>query len=235
MENTNKYRLYRGGVFEKAFHDCVKEMYEKAQPPADYDEYIKQVKDGKITDATRPYIYQRHYLSEEETKYIAEKYIDAYRMRNEWKSNIDLLIKDLEEGCSIDKYIPEHTDEYGNHHPGHRGYEHRDPLVKRLENICGDPELAKKMSDEVFDYIENRKNFYRFDREEEKFNVNVFLGSCPSHVKEEVIDYWKSQGTDIDIVERDPRTFWMIDEGYSDEEIAEELGEYNEVENEEES
>lgn len=231
----NKYNFYRRDILENAVHDCMKELYDKAQPSADYDEYIKQVKDGKITDDTRPYIYQRHYLSNEEAKYIVSKYINAYRLNNDWHSNLDLLVKDLKEGCSVDKYIKEYTDEHGNHHPGYRGYDRRDSLVKRFEDICGDEELAEKLSDEVFDYIENRKNFYRFDREAEQFNMTIFLGACPTCNKQDVIDYWKSQGKDVNIVERDPRTFWMIDEGYTEEEIKEELEEYNKCENEKES
>lgn len=237
MKRNRKWNLTRRGLLSNVVHDCMKEMFQKAQPSVNIDDYIKKIKDGEITDDTRPYIYQRHYLSEKEAKYIVGKYLDAYRMRNEWTSNIDLLVKDLREGCTVDKYIDDYTDEYGNHHPGHRGYEKREPLQKRIanileENAIKDDTIVKALSDEVFNYIENRRDFYRFDREEEQFNWSIFLGACPTSNKEDVIDYWKSQGKDIEIVERDPRTFWYIDNGYTDREIKEELEEIEQYEKE---
>ena len=230
MKRNKKWNLSRRQLLSNVVHDCMKELFQKAQPSVNIDDYLKQIKEGKITDNTRPYIYQRHYISDAEAKYVVEKYLDAYRMKNEWRSNIDLLIKDLKEGCTVDKYIDEYVDEYGNEHPGHRSYDKREPLEVRISNILANAgvtndTLAKELSDEVFDYIENRKDFYRFDREEDQFNWSIFLGACPTGNKQEVIDYWKSQGKDINIVERDPRTFWMIDNGYTDREIQEELEE----------
>lgn len=230
MENatTNSnidFSITRRKMLSEAIDKCIAEMYLKAQPSVDINDYIEKIKTGEMTDKTQPYVYQRHYLSDEEAKYIANKYIDAYRFNNEWYSNIDLLIKDLKEGCTVDKWI-----ERKGNNPGYKGYEKRKPLKKRFKDILdecnvNDKKVLKKLVDEVFDYIENRKNFYRFDNEENKFNFNVFLGACPTSNKQMVIDYWKEQGKDITIVDRNPDTFWMIDEGYTEEEIKEELGE----------
>lgn len=231
-----KTNMTRSDILGQALKECMREMYSKAQPPADYDKYVKQVQSGEITDE-RPYIYQRHYLSDKEAHYIVDKYIDTYRFKNEWISNIDLLLKDLKNGCIVDKYIDDYTDSNGNTHPGYRGYDNRAPLKERISDILkqsGTAEngLSEKICEEVFDYIENRRNFYRFDREENQFNYSIFLGSCPTSNKQAVIDYWKSQGKDIEIVDRDERSFWMRDNGYTEEEIEEEL---NEIDNEEKS
>ena len=223
-----KTNMTRNDVLTKAFKECMSELYSKAQPSADFNDYLKQLKDGKITDDERPYIYQRHYLSDKEAHYIVDKYIDAYRFQNEWISNIDLLLNDLKHGCTVDKYIEDYVDKYGRHIPGYRSYDYRAPLKDRISNILKDAgvmrdDLCEKICGEVFDYIENRKNFYRFDREENQFNCSIFLGSCPTSNKQDVIDYWKSQGKDIKIVDRDERSFWMRDNGYTEEEIKEEL------------
>lgn len=232
-----KTDITRNNIVSQAVKDCMSELYRKAQPPADFNKYLKQLKDSKITDDKRPYIYQRHYLSNEETRYIMDKYISAYRLKNEWISNIDLLIKDLKEGCIVDKYIEEHTDSNGVTSPGYRSYDNRAPLKERISNILKDAgvmrdDLCENICNEVFDYIENRRNFYRFDMEENQFNYTILLGACPTSNKQDVIDYWKSQGKDIEIVDRDERSFWLRDNGYTEEEIKEEL---NEMDNEEKS
>jgi hypothetical protein len=46
------------------------------------------------------------------------------------------------------------------------------------------------------------------------------LGCSPTTNKETVINYWKTQGVDLDIVDRDPNTFYENDaygENYDDE------------------
>ncbi len=226
-----KYKLTRSSILEKAIHDCLSEMYKRAQPSADFDDYLKQLEDGVITDETRPYIYERHYLSEEESNYIIEKYRDAYRISNDWVADIDVLLRDLKEGCSVHKYIPAEVDpETGFKTPGYRSYEHRDSLEERLKNILGSDEAAKKAAEEVFDYIENRQHYYRFDRELQEFNNSIYLGCAPSTNKEAVQEYWKSQDKDIEIIDRDPRSFWYADEGWTEEEINEELKELNKLE-----
>ena len=55
------------------------------------------------------------------------------------------------------------------------------------------------------------KEFYHFDREETDFNYSVALGASPTSNKETVIEYWKSQGKDIEIIERNPLLIWERD------------------------
>lgn len=227
------FNMSRRELIQKAVKDCLNEMYYRAQPSADFNEYLRLGKEGKISRDEN--VWMHHYLSKEYYDYIIEKYINAYRLNNEWKSDIDFLVKDLKEGCIVDKYIHEYTDENGNYHPGHRGYDERKPLKDRLQDIVKDiygeeksDEAAQRLSEEVFDYIENRKNFYRFDREEDDFRWTVGNYAPSSINKDKVIEYWKSKGQQIDINDIDPRTFYMIDEGWSEEEINEELKEYEE-------
>ncbi len=223
MRYSKKWNISRDSVIENVFYDCLKEMYQKAQPSVDIDKYLKQIESGEIADDTRPYIYQRHYLSDEESKYIFEKYCTAYNISSSWVPNLNLLLDDLKKGCTVEKYIPEQVDEDGFRHPGYRGYDKRAPLQERINDIIGDAAVAEKVTEEVFDYIENRRDFYIFDRESQQFSNSVFLGAMPTSDKAGVIEYWKNQGVEVDIVDRDPESFWYIDHGYTKKEIKEAL------------
>ena len=226
MKRNEEWDISRRKIISNAIDACLREMYQKAQPPADIDEYVKKVESGEINDNTRPYIYQRHYLSNKEAKYIADKYLSAYRMNDEWTSNIDLLLSDLKEGCTINKTIPEYTDENGITHPSYRGYDNKAPLNDCLNDILkkhdiNDDNLAKALTNEVMLYIKERQEFYRFDNEHTQFTWAVMLGSCPTSNKKDVEEYWESQGKPVNIIEHNPDAFWYVDAGYSDEEIKE--------------
>ena len=126
------------------------------------------------------------------------------------------------------KYIEEHTDENGDYHPGYRGYEHMPTveeqvkLTLKMSNI-DNPELAKNIADIFRNFIKNRRDFYRFDRDSEKFNYSVYLGASPTTAKDQVIEYWKAKGVDVEIKDRNPEYFWYHDKGYSDDDIREEF------------
>lgn len=114
--------LDREEVLCKAYEDCIHEMFAKAQPSADFDNIIAEVKAGKIDEGKDGPIYDRHYLSHDEFLYIMDKYMKAYRVEAEWEDDIEVLEDYLNNGGSKDKYIEAHDDEHG-HHPGYRSYE----------------------------------------------------------------------------------------------------------------
>lgn len=210
MKNYSEFALDRDEIIWEIRQRCMKEMYARAQPSEDYDkiwEYYKQCKkEGKEGEQ----VYRRYYLSVEEFKYIEEKYLELYKIIDPFKEHCDIIIRDMKEGCSKDKYIPEYTDEHGNWHPGYSGYE----KVPSLEKQIG-KEAAKK----VIDFVEQRRDFYRFNRDENAFRFSVALSDSPTSNAQEVIDYWKSQGKDIEI---DPRHhnsdyFWREEHGYLEE------------------
>lgn len=216
-ENRNKVNiidrmsmLNREKIIDQAFHDCVKEMYARSQPPADYDQLLEDFKNGKIGKDER--VYERHYLSSEEFKYILDKYKRAYNIKEQWTDNIELLEQYLTEGGTKDKYIEAHTDEYG-YHPGYRGYEKVEPIKKQLDVILNeynlyDENMLNKLYDAVINTIKACKNFYKFDREESSFSCSVALGASPTSNPDTVKEYWKSQGVDVDIEIRNPLLFW---------------------------
>lgn len=224
--------LVRRTIIEKAYHDCMKEMYEKAQPSCDYDQLLKDAEEGKIGKYER--VYERYYLSKEEFDYILDKYIKAYGLEATWKPNIEILEEYLEKGGTKDKWIPDRVDEYGFRHPGYRGYEKVLPIREQIDFIIKEhfgniesEELTNKLTKMIFNNIKDCKEFYRFDREESDFSCAVALGASPTSNPKTVIEYWKSQGIDIEIEERNPLLFWEKD-NYGDEFEAimeEELGE----------
>ena len=225
--------LDRNEILEKAYTECMAEMYAKAQPPADYYQLLEDAKNGKI--GKDECIYERHYLSQKEFNHIRQKYIDAYNMREKWHSNVETVEQYLSEGGSKDKYIESHTDENGHYHPGYRSYEKVAPIKNQIEQVIKNSEfytgsemdeaveeLVKGITATVMSTIHDCKEFYRFDREENQFSASVALGPSPTSCADTVIEYWKSQGVDIEIKERNPLLLWDMDYyGDSFEEVME--------------
>ena len=212
--------LVRENILEQAYTECMAEMYAKAQPSADYYQLIEDAKNGKIGKDEK--VYERYYLSQAEFEHIRNKYIEAYGLIEKWRPNIELLEQYLTEGGTKDKYIKSHTDEYG-YHPGYRGYEKVKPIKEQIEQIINDvfasgevspfvkDSLRDKIVETVMNTISDCKEFYRFDREESQFSASIALGASPCTNKDTVIEYWKSQGIDIEIEERNPLLIWERD------------------------
>lgn len=206
--------LDRNEILEKAYHECIAEMYAKAQPSADYYQLLEDVKNGKIGKDER--VYERYYLSNEEFKYILNKYKEAYNIKSHWKDDVEVVEKYIEKGGSKNKYIEAHTDKNGNYHPGYRSYEKVKPLKEQLFNVLKeyslyDENMHNKLYDTVTNIIDTCKNFYKFDREESSFDFSVALGPSPTSCAKSVIQYWAHQGVDIEIKERNPLLLWEMD------------------------
>jgi len=229
----NNFDLTREDVLAKAVKDCYREMFAKAQPTADWDCLIAEYKAGKIDEKNDGPIYDRHYLSHEEYKYIIDKYIDAYRIAPEFKEDIDILKSYLLKGGSKDKYIESYTDKYGNYHPGTRGYEKVKPLKKHIYDIIygeydGNGEIAKGVTDKVLnkviELINACQDFYSFNIDEQKFINTLTMGATPTPNAETVKKWWKDHyNVDIEIEERNPLLLWEMDYyGDNFEEVMEE-------------
>lgn len=206
--------LDRKEILERAYHECMAEMYAKSQPSADYNQLLEDAKNGKIGKDER--VYERYYLSHEEFKHILGKYKEAYNIKSHWIDDIEVLERYIKEGGSKDKYIESQTDEKGNYHPGYRSYEKVKPLKEQLSDVLEeyslyDENMHNKLYDTVTNIIDTCKNFYRFDREESSFDCSVALGPSPNSCAESVIQYWAHQGVDIKIEERNPLLLWDMD------------------------
>jgi hypothetical protein len=211
----------REDIIKEAIHECFKEMYAKAQPSIDYDELLEKFRNGEITEGKgETPIHDRYYLSMDEFTYIRDKYLNIYRMNNLWKSNVNFLRDNLTNGSHKDVYIPERTDENGDWHPGYRSSEEVPNLKDQFRNILNDKfklgdvlrePIAEELYNAVIETIDNCRDFYRFDREEEQFGYATALGASPCSNKKTVIDYWKSQGVELKIEDRNPLLLWEMD------------------------
>lgn len=155
---------------------CLDEMYQASQPPITWEE-VKTRENG----------LNEHYLSNEEYRYILNKYNDLYRLEDNFKRDCDILIRDAVEGYSVDKYIEATEDS-----PGYRSYEKKLPLKDQI---------GEEMANKFIEFIESRRDFYRFNRLWEQFNFTV-MNYSPCSNKETVIKTWKEMGKDITIIDR---------------------------------
>ena len=81
--------LTRDKIIEQAYHECMVEMYAKSQPPADFNQLLSDAKAGKIGKDEK--IYERHYLLQEEFKYILNKYKKAYNIKSKWEDYVEII------------------------------------------------------------------------------------------------------------------------------------------------
>ena len=226
--------LDREEILAKAYNDCIREMFAKAQPTADWDNIIEEYKAGKIDEKKDGPIYDRHYLSHAEFMYILDKYMKAYRIKSEWKDDVEVVEEYLNKGGNKDKYIKDWDDEHG-HHPGYRSYEEVPPLKDHIRQIIDNylenkelnqtrQDLTDDITNKVMELISTCKNYYSFNVDEQKFRNTVCMRCSPTGSIETVKKWWKDHyDIDIEIEERNPLLFWDQDY-YGDcfEEIMEE-------------
>ena len=209
--------LDRKDIIEQAYNECLTEMYAKAQPPADFKALLEECKNNP--SKRNENFYEHHYLSQAEFNHISEKYMGAYGIKEHWNSDIEILEDFLNKGGLKDKYIESRTDEYGHYHPGYRGCEKVAPIASQIQEILkteiGEGNVTDKISNKITECVMNTikdcKHFYHFDREKSSFMTSVALGCSPTSNPQSVIDFWKSQGVDIDIKEPNPLLLWDRD------------------------
>ena len=219
--SNNINNITRAGVIRQCEIDCLREMYRKSQPSGDYDEYVQKVNDGEIKEEIGNEIYRRHYLSREEYQYIVNKYISAYNLEDKWNDHFEILVHYL--GNTAKTEITVEQDGF----PQRKEYKQLDDIsdifVEVLKNNfaylineeISDEDLdktANELKQAVLNRIEMCRTFYHHGIEKNSFRFNMGLGyGSPTSNKEEVIEYWKRQGIDIEIVDRNPDRFWEND------------------------
>ena len=171
----------------KALHDCYCEMYAKSTPSGDWAQMVQDAQDGKIAKDEK--VYERHYLSEEDYKEIVDKYLDAYRVKSEWRDDVGVVEDFLANGGSEEVYDDE---------TNQKEYVKIPTLKEDLSKIV-DEGLVDEVYDCVMRKIDKCKNHYRFNSEESAFRFEVALGPSPTSNKQTVIDYWKEKGIDVEL------------------------------------
>ena len=210
-------KIRREKIIEQAYNECLQEMYAKAQPPADFKKLVEDVKEGKITDTDKEPIYSQHYLSHEEFEYIRNKYIEAYGLKNNWEPHINIVKGYFIGEGKKDIWVEGKTDINGIKHSGYRSYENvphiKETVSKILKEELGEDNelIAKKISHTIIQYIDNCKEYYNLDVEKQSFSASIALGCSPSSNKDSVIEYWKKQGKEFEIKEKNPDLLWDMD------------------------
>ncbi|MGN0966723.1 MAG: hypothetical protein ACI4OP_03915 [Candidatus Coprovivens sp.] len=172
--------MTRDDVLVKAIRECLKALYEQAQPKVTWEEFEQLNKEYK--EGPKPYEF--YYLDKDRMNEIVGMFTRAYRIPPEFKDDLEIL-KNYFENPVRDTYV---TDENGY---SSRGYEHFSPL----KDIIGEDNYNK-----VISYIEEASNFYKWNRDLNAFNMSVYLGPSPNSNKQAVIDNWKKyKGIDITI------------------------------------
>lgn len=202
-----QFKLEHDDILKEAIRRCKIELYQRAQPSANYNDiyqnYVKQKENGEEVES----VYHMYYISQEELNYVVNKYLKAYSLEELFNEHCDIIIRDITEGCHKDKYVPEKIDENGFKHPGYRSYEDVPPMKQTL---------GENTTNTIVNFIEERKNYYRFNHNAEAFRFNIFLGDSPCTNENTVKDYWKSQGQDLIINPRhlNEDQFWCEEHGY---------------------
>ena len=157
---------------EEAAMNCLQDMYAIAQPPLDFKAYCEKIKNDP--ELAKQRIWDKHYLPEKVHKELIDLYLCRYHLKNTWDRHAEMCIEYLDKGGSRDKYIEEHTDEYGNYHPGYRGYEKVKPIAE---------EIGQEAADKVLEHLNYCKEFYVGNRNECSFRFSICNYSPSSNAR----------------------------------------------------
>ena len=165
--------INRDSILTEAINRCLQEMFHYAQPSI----YLKELMKKEERNGERLDLIDKHYLSKEMFDCILNKYIDAYHLDNYFQDSLELLLYYFE-----NPYVKDYS----------KGYKMHKEIRKLFEKIgIENFEIVK-------DYIDKSKDYYNRNIDAETFKFNV-MNFSPTSNKQTVIDYWKSQGKDIEI------------------------------------
>lgn len=169
----NQNIINKENILSEAIERCLQEMYYHAQPSIDLKNAIKESKEKQ----EKVDLIDKHYLSKEMYDSIVNKYIDAYHLDNYFQNSLELLLSYFEK-----PYVKDYSKGYKTH--------------KEIRSLF--EKIGKDNFEIVKDYIDKAKNYYNRNIDAESFRFNV-ANFSPTSNKQTVIDYWKTQGKEIEI------------------------------------
>lgn len=204
--------MTRSDVIEQAATQCMKELYSKAQPHIEWEDFKQECKeysdkyiqwqekrrngeDIDINEFCGPRPYEFYYLPSDIFKEIAESYVRAYGFdtQGELLNTIEVL-KDYCENPIVDSYVKESDGEM------RRGYHHPDPLREDIATLLRgyiDQDdfdavtVSKEIVENFYEFLDMAGQFYNWNRDLNTFNTTVYLGASPCSNKETVIKNWR--------------------------------------------
>jgi hypothetical protein len=187
----------RDEVLSQAIEECFQEIYSKTQPKLDFQGYLTRIRNGETKDDD---FFMHYYMNSHELDYIVNKYIRAYKIEDPFKDYVQLLID-----CAVNGYVDEEYQE--------------DPQTKeKIRRYVDKPSLSSVVGQEnldiFIDFLNNRLNFYRFNREAEKFRNTIYLGPSPNSNYHAVEKYWQNKGISLTIDPREHSEEWFEEEMY---------------------
>lgn len=197
-------------ILNEAIEACLREMYRCSQPSADYNKLKEEAKEYPEEEKAFP-TFKRHYLSNEQFKYILNKYAKAYHLIPEWKNDIETIKYDFETGCYKEEYK---KDSYGEMSSE---YVATTPLYERIG-----VENTKK----VLEMIDEIEQYHKRDMDARYFSSSISLGHSPSSNLKEVKEYWINRGVEIEFEERNCEDYIFADMDYFDVTSLKELEEH---------
>ena len=207
--------MTRSKVLEMASLACLKELYSKAQPTVDWDDFMEEnrlyskayqqwdslykespEKAGSALDFCGPRPHEFYYLPQEVFKEIADSYVDAYCIDSQQDLlNIIDILKNYCLSPIKESYVKEPDGET------RRGYIHPDNIKKTVQSLlqafyldsdCDSSYVADEIIKILFEFLDDAGKFYCWNRDLNAFNTTVYLGPSPCTNKETVINNWKN-------------------------------------------
>ena len=179
---TEKGSLYlprpvisRDDVLSQAIDSCLDLMYRSSYPSITLEEYMAEhAKFETREEKENARLYESHYLPWKVFSTIAEDFVEAYDLKSPLPDIIEVLKGYFKEPI-VDKLI-----ECKEGEPGHRGYEHPEPM---------DDETYQK----VEKFLDMANEFYNWNRDYNAFTFNVSDYS-PCSNRETVERWWHEHG-----------------------------------------
>lgn len=165
--------ITRREIIEEACNRMLHEMYMRAQPPVNIDEYTEKFKNGEL-DLKKDMVCDWHYLPSEIEKQIIKDYLNAYNANDNFKFNLEWLIQLFKEGGMRTAY----KDIFGTGEKVRVG-----EYTEKLNELIGDENAEK-----VYNLINEFLGFYRTNLDEHIIRGTIF--KCPTSSKEKVIKKW---------------------------------------------
>lgn len=169
-----EHYITRRKVLSDACHAILKEMYMRAQPPADIDVYAECYKRG-VLDKDKDRVYEWHYLPQEVQVQILDDYLEAYNANDQFKYWTENLLNLLKEGG----YQTVYEDVFKT------GEKVRSAKpTEKLDKIIG-----KESAEKVYDLINKFLDFYQLNGDELTLRGIVF--NSPTTNPKTVKEKWK--------------------------------------------
>lgn len=168
-----KYYIDRNDIIEEACHRMLKEMYMRAQPPVDIDDYIAKYKDGTF-DKEKDRCYEWHYLPSEIQNQIVEDYLKAYNANDQMREYFGWLLDLFKNGG----YRTVYKDVFGD------GKETRSAEeTEKLPELIGEENAEK-----VYNLIKDFLGFYR--RNLDECSIRWTIMQSPTTNPDTVKKHW---------------------------------------------